>query len=222
MLLSILDLLNKYANLILILITAAYVLLTWGMVQEMKRAREGENTPQLVATLIPFGRMYVKLRIYNTGHGPAINVEAIIRFEPVGDFKPGLWLHPALISGAHEDFRLPGNEFELDKLASKYDNIVVELRWMNVFKHAQNVKYEFDLKRQKDGWANVGLLVQPEDTRIQLGKIHDELSKIRKHFDELENDQRLSELMVEYKREKSLWWRLWQTVTDSAQKLFRK
>ena len=54
--------LNSYSNLILAIITLAYVILTWRMVVEMRKA-EAEIEPQLVATLIPLGGMAVKLNI---------------------------------------------------------------------------------------------------------------------------------------------------------------
>ena len=108
MLMEILDQLNKYSNLILILVTTAYVILTWRMIREMRRTREGENKPLLVATPIPFARLNVKLRIYNTERGPAINIQALIRLEPEQDVQPGIWTHSALVAGAHEGFRMIG------------------------------------------------------------------------------------------------------------------
>ena len=38
--------LNQYANLILAVVTTAYVILTWRMIVEMRRARENESEPQ--------------------------------------------------------------------------------------------------------------------------------------------------------------------------------
>lgn len=205
---EILDQLNKYSNLILIFVTTAYVILTWRMVVEMRHTREEEVKPLLVATLIPFGMGYVKLRIYNTGHGPAINTQALIRLEPEQDAQPGIWIHSALVAGAHEDFRLPGSEFKLEKLAAKYDKVAVELQWMDVDKHKYTDKYAFDLKSQWDGLSNAGLLLRPDDIETQLGKIRDELSNIRKHLEKMDRANTLSDLLSEHQRQQGFRTRL--------------
>jgi DNA-binding XRE family transcriptional regulator len=54
--------LNKFLNLFLVIVTTVYVILTGRMVWEMRRAREEESEPRLVATLIPLGATLVKLR----------------------------------------------------------------------------------------------------------------------------------------------------------------
>lgn len=218
MMLSLLDLLNRYSNLILVIVTTVYVILTWGMVREMRRAREAESEPHLVAALIPFGVLYVKLRIYNTGPGPALNVRASISLAPPNGIEARNWQHPALISGAHEDFRLPGGEYSLEKLASMHDKLIVALQWYNAFRHTQSAKYEFDFKEQKEGWVQSGLLVPPDDIPVQLGKIKDELSKIQEHLNALQRQRQMGELLEEYELGRKPWRRLWQKILSLFQK----
>src|SRR5437667_7503788 len=102
---EILDLLNRYANLITALITLGFFIATWRyvsltgqMVAEMKAAREEQFQPHLIATLIPLGREMAKIRIQNAGSGPALGVAVEILFEPVGDVEPRKGWLPALLS----------------------------------------------------------------------------------------------------------------------------
>jgi hypothetical protein len=221
MFIQLLNLLNQYSNLILVTVTAVYVVLTWRMVREMREAREAESEPHLVATLVPFGVLNVKLRIHNAGRGPALNIKAAFRLEPANGTEASTWLHPVLLSDAFEDFILPSREFSLEKLASKHNKVIVDLQWLNAFKRKGEAKYEIDLKQQKEGWTEVGFLLHPDDTPTQLGKIKDELSQIRHHFDKIDRE-RETQVFIEHYRRKHSWWRkLWKKITEYAQSRFQ-
>jgi hypothetical protein len=196
-----LNLLNQYSNLILVAVTAIYVILTWRMVKDMRQAREAEIEPHLVASLFVFPILNVKLRIQNAGRGPALDIKAEFWLEPAVGTTTSTWLHPVLLSNSFEEFFLPGREFSLEKLASLHDKLIVNLQWVNAFKHVQKAKYEIDLKKQKDGWTNAGFLAHPEEISIQLGKIKDELNQIRRHFDRIKNEQIHKELLEEYRKD---------------------
>lgn len=74
MLSPIIDLINKYSNLLLSLLTSAYVLLTWLVVREMKYAREAEARPYItVDSNIAGVRCY--LIVKNEGKSVARNVK---------------------------------------------------------------------------------------------------------------------------------------------------
>jgi hypothetical protein len=172
--------LNTYSNLLLVVITAVYAFLTWRMVSEMRQAREAESEPQLVATLIPLGGMAIKLRIANAGSGPALDIKAIISLEPKKEDNTATWIHPVLLSNSHEDFRLPGENNHLEKLASNFDNLIVELSWHNSFNKLRQKRIEINLKRLYEGWTKVKFLIHPDDVSVQLGKIKDELAVCRR------------------------------------------
>ena len=200
--LTFLSTLNSYSNLILAIITIAYVILTWRMVVEMRKAREAENEPQLVATLIPLGGMAIKLRISNAGGGPALDIKAIISLEPNREDNAVTWIHPVLLSNNHEDFRLPGENNYLDKLASHFDKLIIELEWRNSFNNLRQKTFEIDLKRLHVGWTKAKFLVHPDDISVQLGKIKDELSHIKDYFQKQENRQIFKELEEQAKKVK--------------------
>lgn len=172
--------LNAYSNLLLVIITIVYAFLTWRMVLEMRHAREAENEPQLVATLVPISAKLVHLRISNAGRGPALNIHAKMRLDSSTKHEEVAWSHPVLLSNAHEDFRPPGdtNNRNLDILTSTYDRVVVEMEWLNTFKHRQHSMSVINLKRLLDGWTRAGWLLPPAATGVELGKMKDELSKI--------------------------------------------
>lgn len=156
----------------------------------MRQAREAESAPYLIATLVPLGPLNVKLRIHNAGRGPAIDIKAVFWLEPANDTEATTWLHPVLLSNTFEDFVLPGRKFAFEKLAAQHDRVVVNLQWFNAFKRKYDAKYEIDLKRQKEGWYEVGFLMQPDDIPTQLGQIRDELSRIRSYLDRIESERK--------------------------------
>jgi hypothetical protein len=219
MLIQYLDSLNRYSNLILVAVTAVYVILTWRMVKEMRQAREAESAPHLIATLIPFSSLNVKLRIHNAGRGPAIDIKAVFWLEPSNGTETTTWRHPAMLSDASENFIPPGRQFALEKLAAQHDRMVVNLQWFNAFGRKYEAKYEIDLKRQQEGWYDVGFLVQLDDTPTQLGKIKDELSKIRSYLDKIEGERTSRAFMKQYRRENSPWRKLWMQIAKKAQQL---
>jgi len=188
----------------------------------MREAREAESEPHLVATLVLFGVLNVKLRIHNAGRGPALNIKAAFRLEPANGTETSTWLHPVLLSDASEDFVLPGREFSLEKLASKHNKVIVDLQWLNTFKRKGEAKYEIDLKRQKEGWTEVGFLLHPDDTPTQLGRIKDELSKIRSYLDRIESERTSTAFMEQYRRENSPRRKLWVQMTKQIQQLLHK
>lgn len=195
--------LNSYASLILVAVTVVYVILTWRLVLETRRAREAESEPQLIATLIPIAAMLVKLRISNVGRGPALDIQANIFLEPNKGDDISTWRHPALLSNAYEDFRLEGDNNYLDKLAANYDRLIVDLEWHDSLKRKETKKYEIDLKRLLEGWTKAKFLVHPDDLPIQLAKIRDELKAMNARQERQENRQIAMDLEKRALREKS-------------------
>src|SRR4030042_5876375 len=138
---SLLENLNQYSSLVLVIVTTVYVILTWLMVLEMRRAREDEADPYLTATLVPISPVHIKIQIHNAGRGPAFSVSAKMFFDPLKDTQIQVWRTPIILPGIHEDFRLPGGEMELAKLAANYQNFIVEVTWINSFRKTSEKKY---------------------------------------------------------------------------------
>jgi len=170
--------LNENSSLLLAAITAVYVFLTWRMVRELRKAREAELKPYLVAHLIPFGRLSVKLRITNVGSGPAFNVESTMGLKPSESASEYLWRQPALLASVSAEFRLPTGETSLEELASKYEGLVVNLKWTDMFMHKSSALFEINFVSLKESWTEAQWLIPPEEVPVQLGRIKDELRRI--------------------------------------------
>jgi len=202
---------NIIATLLLVLVTAFYAYWTWRMVGEMKRAREEETAPYLIASLFPITQQSVKLQIHNAGRGPALNVEADIRFNPSNGTQSHHWKHPIMLPGTREDFRIPGSVFDIGKLAEMYTSIIVDLRWINSFRKKQEATFEINLREQKDDWSSTPWLIHPPEVEISLDKIRSELSEIHKYFKDQDNACITKNLVNQYNDER-FWFKIRQKI----------
>lgn len=71
---KILDVLNGYSSLILVLATTIYVGFTIVLAKETRKLREVETTPFVSIELITFGAAHIGLKFRNIGRSPAYNV----------------------------------------------------------------------------------------------------------------------------------------------------
>lgn len=192
-----LDNLNQYSSLVLVIVTAVYAFFTWQMVLEMRRAREDEADPYITATLVPISTVHVKLQIHNAGRGPAFSVIAKMYFEPLDNIQIQEWRTPIILPGIHEDFRLPGGENDLTKLVEKHQNFIIEVTWKNSFHKSNEKKYVINLKELKDGWFQAKWLIHPTDIATQLGNIKDEIKRVSDYLQRLDNERILEGLVEE-------------------------
>lgn len=208
---------NSIATIILVLITGVYVVLTGFLLREARRARQSEKEPNLVATLIPLDGMSVKLRIYNAGIGPAVDVSVDMFFEPLSEIAKTKWIQPVLLGNSFEDFRLPGLDWALDKLAATHDRLVVDMHWADSFGHAHQHSLDFRLKELSGSWTTAGQMIPPDDTATQLGKIRDELKAIRETGEALSRELTLKRLEAEHGHSGGLLGRLIGAVKGRTQ-----
>jgi hypothetical protein len=178
----ILDLLNKYSSLALVIVTTVYVVVTWLMVREMREAREMDTDPYLIATIVPISPVHVKLQILNAGRGPAFSVIANVFFDPLENSKTQVWRTPILLPGIQEYFRLPDDEGQLSILSVKYQNLVVEVSWKNSFRKPRKERYVINLKELEDGWFQAKWQIHQPDISSRLGLIKDEIEKLNNYL----------------------------------------
>jgi len=67
--------LNANANLLLVVITAVYVWLTYKLLRESKLARQSADVPKILGRLEPYSAVAVRYAITNIGPGAALNVD---------------------------------------------------------------------------------------------------------------------------------------------------
>lgn len=217
-----LNLFNQHSDLILaaitavlVVLTAIYVVLTGRMVREMRYAREAEAKPYLVATLVPRGAKIVFLRVHNAGRGPALNIEAVIHLDSTNATKPFTWRRAVLLSNEFQDFKFAGGGiFKLDELAAKYNKVILDLKWSNVFGHEEEERSEIDLKRQWESWSDGWALLGVGETPELLEKIGRELREIKDEIKAINRDRRMSELVSGYRSENRALSRLWNWLRN--------
>lgn len=175
-----LDILTKFSNLILAVITGVYAFLTWKMVSEMRKARENQVDANLIALPVGLGLIYVQVELQNAGPGPAFDVEISISLDPLLDTPERVWKHPALLVGQTEFFLLPGKDIEaLRVLAERHNNLVIKLGWNNAFGHHKSTSAAYNLHNLAEGWYNAGRLMPPDDIPTQLKETTEVLEKIQ-------------------------------------------
>jgi len=132
---------NAAATVILVIVTAAYVFLTWGMVKETRSARKQEVMPVINLDVEPFSIGAWAPKIENVGNGPALDVTGTVKLEPggeeyelqsknipAGDFT-GV-LNPQVSEDTHEE----------------HDSLTVEGEYTDVFGETGTFEAEYDLE----------------------------------------------------------------------------
>ena len=173
-----LEILNQYSTIILCGITAIYAYLTWRMVKEMRMVREAELEPHIIASLIPFGPLYVKLQIKNVGPGVAFDVNSTWKLEPLNNTEEQYWRQPVMPPETLAEFRLPNEQNLLTELASNHNKLVINLLWRNIYKKDYSDVVEIDLIGLRDAWTKTKWLVSPEPIETRLKRMEGELKRI--------------------------------------------
>jgi hypothetical protein len=129
------------------------------MVSEMRTARENQDDANLIASPIALGPICAQVQLQNAGPGPALNVEISISLDPPLDTPMRTWRHPAFLVGQIEHFLLPGEKIDaLRELAEKHKNLVINLKWENIFGRQKSKSKTFNLHDLAEGWYNVVIL----------------------------------------------------------------
>ena len=186
------DLLIKYSNLILVVITGVYAYLTWKMVSEMKKAREMQSDSHLIAYPVSMGTIHAQIQLENAGPGSALDVELSISLDPPLQTVKKLWRHPALLVNQKEFFLIPQNSGgsldSLQQLGERHDNLILNLKWKNVFGHDKSSSVTYNLRELAEGWYNAGNLIKSEDIPSQLQKVTKSLDEIHKDIEKISRD----------------------------------
>jgi len=209
---NVLNLLTKYSNLILVIITGIYAYLTWRMVREMKAARENQTASNLIVTPVSSQRAYAEIKLENIGFGPASNVVLSISLDPPLQTTTRTWKHPLLSVGQKEYFLLPYEQNKagpldtLRDIAQKHNNLIVDLKWISVFNIEKSFSTTYKLSELVEGWYNAGRLIPPDDlpkqieeTNKTLDNIHKELEKITREFNSVQTEKLIKSMNAKSK-----------------------
>ena len=139
---------NAVSTIVLVIVTAAYVFLTWGMVKETRQARKQEVMPVMNLDVEPFSIGAWAPKIENIGNGPALDVTGTVKLEPdgeeyelqsknipAGDFSGAI--NPQVSEDTHEE----------------YDSLAIEGSYTDVFGERNTFEetYALELLANLDG-----------------------------------------------------------------------
>lgn len=181
----------------MVLVTAAYVGLTWRLVQETRDAREQEAQPVLKLELEPYFHGALTPTIKNVGNGPATDLDATIKLNPQGEQNQVRTKN--LSAGDSISFFRPGVGTDHED----YDNLTVEGKYSTIFGKRVPFKdvFDLDILREVDEVDPV----TPESKQLQyLEKIEESLSAIAEEMDrfglhtKLESREKIIELLKEH------------------------
>jgi DNA-binding transcriptional ArsR family regulator len=139
---------NAVATVILVIVTAAYVFLTWGMVKETRQARKQEVKPVMNLDVEPFSIGAWAPKIENVGNDPALDVSGTVRLEPGGEsYEVKSKNIPA------GDFTGSMNPQVSEDTHEEYDSLTIEGEYMDVFgvKDTFEETYDLELLAELDG-----------------------------------------------------------------------
>lgn len=183
---STLQAINQYSNLILVLVTIAYVIFSWQTVREMRKARQEQLEAYLIASLEPLGAISASLCVRNVGQGTALNPEVMLSVKPRIERFQWNWCHPAIWSGDTEHFLLPydnqtGAVPSLKQLAEQYTEVVVQIRWTSQFGKSRRQTFTFNLQEQVEGWYHAKHLLPGKS-------VTDHLEIMARHLDRMQRE----------------------------------
>lgn len=139
---------NAAATVILVIVTASYVFLTWGMVKETREARKQEVKPVINLDVEPISIGAWAPKIENIGNGPALKVSGTVRLDPGGEsYEVQSKNIPA------GDFTGAMNPQVSEDTHEQYDSLTMEGEYMDVFgvKDTFEETYDLDLLAELDG-----------------------------------------------------------------------
>ena len=174
------------ASILLVVVTAAYVVLTREMVAETEEARKQEVMPilDLEWESISLGTWSPKLK--NVGNGPAMDVEATIEVVPNGEEHT-----IASKNIAPRDFAGTISPQITADASKRYDEVLVTGTYTNVFGETKPFEINFDLEILSNTNSADALMKRDKDKK-NLEKI---ASSIKSISDVFERDE--VEVMIE-------------------------
>lgn len=150
---------------------------------EMRRARESELEPALIAAILPLGPMYAEIQLHNAGLGPALEVQAKISVQPPNNALERNWRYSVLVRDKPIRFLMPdqkvsGQLSTIHELVKQYDEILIDISWKNVFDRPNKRQFRYKLQSLIDGWYKAGQLRPPEEMPEKI----EELVKVVKEL----------------------------------------
>ena len=193
------------STVILVAITAVYVVLTRRMVLDNQRAREVATRPEIVVSVVlnPYASGFLNMVIENAGINPAFEVRFSVpsgfsvgskrTLDELGVFKNGISVFPP---GQRIEFFLASTFDDFDKLMSTH--LDVSVSWKDASGHSSSRDYPLRFDHFQ-GLSELGTppesemadaLKKIENHISRLGKSHSELKVVAYSPDEIRKEHR--------------------------------
>ena len=176
---------------VLIIISAIYIIQNHIVVSEMVQARKASAEPSLKPILQNIGPVAGKLVLKNVGIGPAFDIDIKIIPRPIEQERH--FKERVLAPGDFVSFIPPQNIMNLKNLAEKFDSILFEGTYKNLYGDLKTIKEEIKPKEIYESWTNSKVMVENtmEDFVKKIGKeleaIKGQASWIKNSLDKLNN-----------------------------------
>jgi len=165
---------SAIATIVLVIVNICCIWQNRQTIKEMEKARKAEFLPRIKATLHFAAPTFVNLKMQNVGKGAAVDIDALIKTQPESGTRK--WRQPLMAPGECEFFFLP-EKGEFEKLANKYDFIVIEGSYKDIFGEKHVLKEKIDLKSFLSNI--IGLQkIWKEPEQLRCLKILDKIEKI--------------------------------------------
>lgn len=165
------------ANILLVFLTALYVVLVGISVSVMEKARRAEFQPYISVKLKPLDPKFFVLELANVGRGPALNADAKIEFVSNAGFRETRPWKGSLWPSERVTVLLPDGD--IDKLAKKGVKVKLEGVYKDIFGQEYRIYEEIDIGRYIDIARTLGLVYEEPIERVLKG-IRDSLEEIQR------------------------------------------
>lgn len=176
---------------LLAILTGWYAIEMRRSIGRMDREHKERMRPILTFQLIPWAPGVVKLRIQNTGDGPARSVAGKIESTFIGSGSEAInWSYPLLSPNKYEEFHVPlptGMEraegFDMTTVRSKVSQVKAVFNYESILGHPYKLEDSIDIQRITQDWLDSKMLVTRDHPDRLLPRIARALEDLARKVD---------------------------------------
>lgn len=180
-LLQILDLLNKYSSLILVVVTLVYVFFTIILAKETRKLREVETSPLIGVIANAIAPTVFKLTIKNIGKAPAYNLSFFIDDKYLKFFRYG-FNHQISYFAPDQEFSILTSGYKELK-ESEYENIPIKIKYFS--KDGSEILDTYTME-----WQYLDKVLLEEDTLHTIKKELEHITQELKNLSSIAKDKK--------------------------------
>ncbi len=179
--LQLLDLLNKYSSLFLVIATLIYVVFTVKLAKETRKLREVETSPLIGVIANAIGPTVFKLTIKNIGKAPAYNLSFLLDDKYFKFFRYG-FNHQISYFAPEQEFSILTSGYKELK-ESEYENIPIKIKYFS--KDGLEILDTYVME-----WQYLDKVLLEEDTLHTIKKELEHITKELKNLNSITKDKK--------------------------------